>query len=91
MIIDTRPSSAPVAREIRQPVADAELMTPQEYARYRRCSLRTLDRERAVGQGCPYVRIGNRILYRRGDIERFIEAHVRGANIHDQHTDGGGQ
>jgi hypothetical protein len=91
MIINTRPSSAAVAREVRQSVADTDLMTPQEYARYRRCSLRTLDRERAVGQGCPYVRIGNRILYRRGDIERFIEAHVRGADLHDPHADGGKQ
>ena len=30
-----------------------DLLTPQEYARYRRCSVRTLDRERAEGRGCP--------------------------------------
>ena len=56
---------------------DSELLTPQEYARYRRCSLRTLDRERALGTGCPYVKIGARILYRRSDIERFFDSHAR--------------
>ena len=58
-------------------MSETELLTPQEYARYRRCSLRTLDRERSEGKGCPYVRLGARILYRRSDIERYIEAHVR--------------
>jgi hypothetical protein len=57
---------------------DIELLTSTEYARLRRCSLRTLDRERAEGRGCPYVRLGARIFYRRGDIEHYIETHVRG-------------
>ena len=60
-------------------MTDTDLLTPQEYARYRRCSLRTLDRERAEGRGRPYVRLGRRILYRRADIERHMVAHLRGA------------
>jgi hypothetical protein len=59
-------------------MADIALLTPSEYARIRRCSLRTLDRERASGSGCPYVRLGARIFYRRSNIEHYIEAHVRG-------------
>jgi hypothetical protein len=59
-------------------MTDTDLLTPQEFARYRRCSLRTLDRERSAGCGCPYIRLGNRILYRRADIERYIVAHLRG-------------
>ena len=55
-----------------------DLLTAQEYARYRRCSLRTLDRERAEGRGCPFVRLGARILYRRSDIEKYIAKHVHG-------------
>jgi hypothetical protein len=58
-------------------MTETDLLTSQEYARYRRCSLRTLDRERAEGRGCPYVRLGARVLYRRADIERYVEAHVR--------------
>ena len=53
------------------------LLTASETAQYLRCSLRTLDRERADGRGIPYVRIGGRIRYRRADVEAFVEAHVR--------------
>ena len=59
-------------------MTETDLITPTEFARYRRCSLRTLLRERAEGRGCPFVRLGRRILYCRADIERFIAAHVRG-------------
>ncbi len=63
-------------------MSDLELLTAAEYARLRRCSLRTLDRERANYSGCPYVRLGGRIFYRRSDIERYIETLVR------RHDDG---
>jgi hypothetical protein len=56
---------------------DIELLTAAEYARLRRCSMRTLDRERANRSGCPYVRLGGRIFYRRSDVERYIETLVR--------------
>jgi len=59
---------------------ETDLWTPRECADYRRCSVRTLDRERELGNGCPYVRIGARIYYRRGDVERFIDAHVCGCD-----------
>ena len=55
-----------------------ELLTAAETAQLLRCSLRTLDRERADGRGCPFVRIGARIRYRRADVEAFVAAHVRG-------------
>ena len=55
-----------------------DLLTARECADYRRCSLRTLDRERERGDGCSYVRIGGRIYYRRGDVDQFIAAHVCG-------------
>jgi len=54
------------------------LLTAPETAQYLRCSLRTLDRERADGSGIPYVRIGGRIRYRRADIDAFVKAHLRG-------------
>jgi Helix-turn-helix domain len=52
--------------------------TAIETAKVLRCSLRTLDRERADGRGCPFVRIGGCVRYRRSDIEAFIAANVRG-------------
>jgi hypothetical protein len=58
------------------------LLTQREYAEYRRCSIRTIERERAVGTGCPYVRIGARILYRLADVDRFVNAHrIGGSNL----------
>jgi len=56
----------------------SDLLTPREYADYRRCSPRTLDRERAEGRGCPYIRLGGRILYRRSDIIQFLSSQIRG-------------
>lgn len=54
-----------------------KLLLPQEYADLRRCSLKTLERERASGMGCPYVVIGRRIYYRPDDVEAFHASRVR--------------
>jgi hypothetical protein len=62
-------------------VIETELLTQKECARVRRTSVRTLDRERAQGRGCPYVQLGSRIFYRRRDVEKYIEAHVRGGEF----------
>jgi hypothetical protein len=59
-------------------MTESDLLTPREYAKYRRCSLRTLDRERSEGRGCRFVKVGARILYRRQDIDNFIDAQLRG-------------
>jgi hypothetical protein len=60
---------------------ETELLTSDEYADLRNQSRRTVDRERAEGRGCPYVRLGSRIFYRRRDIDRYIEAQVRGGEF----------
>jgi hypothetical protein len=57
---------------------DRKLRTRQEYVDRRGCSLRTEERERNEGRGCPYVKLGSRIFYRDTDIDDYIEAHVRG-------------
>jgi excisionase family DNA binding protein len=54
------------------------LLTAVETAQLLRCSLRTLDRERADGRGCPFIRIGRRIRYRQEDVDAFVKAHLRG-------------
>ena len=69
------------ARADRYRPIEPELLTPQEYAHLRRSSVRTLDRERADGRGCPFVRLGSRVFYRRRDIDRYIEAQVRGGEF----------
>jgi hypothetical protein len=61
-------------------MSDNELLTRAEYAQRRRCSLSTLDRERANHSGCPYVRLGGRLFYRRSDVDHFIETRVSHPN-----------
>ena len=68
-------------------LVDTELLTPKECSAYRRCSLRKLDRERAEGRGPSYVRIDGRIFYRRGNLDRFITAHVCGSELRSGSAD----
>jgi hypothetical protein len=53
------------------------LLTQREYAGIRRCSPRTIERERASGTGCRHIKIGRAVRYRRRDILDFIERHIR--------------
>jgi hypothetical protein len=62
-------------------VAFADLLTAKECADYRRCSIRKLDRERAEGRGCAYLRIDHRIFYRKIDVDRFLAAHLCGGEL----------
>jgi hypothetical protein len=57
---------------------DSDLLTERETAEVRRCSTRKLQRDRAEGRGCPYVRIDGRIFYRRKDVDQYVAAHVCG-------------
>ena len=54
-----------------------ELLTGQEYARVRRCSVRTIERERSRGGGCRYIKIGRAVRYKRRDVLDFIERNAR--------------
>jgi hypothetical protein len=53
-----------------------ELMTESEAAQLRRQSVRTLQAERLRGGGCPFVKLGRSVRYRRSDVLRFIEARL---------------
>lgn len=54
-----------------------ELLTGQEYARVRRCSVRTIERERGMGGDCRYIKIGRAVRYKRRDVLDFIERNAR--------------
>jgi Helix-turn-helix domain len=54
-----------------------DLLTGPEYARMRRCSVRTVERERGAGTGCRFIKIGRAVRYRRRDVLDFIEGHTR--------------
>lgn len=59
-----------------QPVED-DLLTEVEAAQLRRQSVRTLQAERVRGGGCPFVKLGRSVRYRRSDVQQFIEANVK--------------
>jgi len=54
-----------------------QLLTGPEYARIRRCSVRTIERERTAGTGCRYIQIGRLVRYRRRDITDHLDGHTR--------------
>jgi len=39
--------------------------------------LASLAKMRWAGNGCPFIKIGSRIYYRAGDIDKWLEANVR--------------
>ena len=54
-----------------------KLLTEIEAAQLRGQSVRTLQAERLHGGGCPFVKLGRSVRYRRSDILRFIESRVQ--------------
>jgi len=66
------------------------LLTTKERAARERRSERTIQRERAAGTGCPYVKIGRLVLYREDDVDAFIKAHLRRSTSEPDALSGGG-
>ena len=53
--------------------ARADLLTSDETAELLRVPVRTLYVWRGAGSGPPAYRVGKRTLYRRSDVERWLE------------------
>jgi hypothetical protein len=51
------------------------LFTPTTIASLRCCSVANLARDRQVGKGVPFLKIGNRILYRKADYLSWEKQH----------------
>ena len=57
-------------------VADYELetlLTEHEYARLTKRSVASVRRDRMLGQGCPYVKLGALVRYRPEDVRTHLE------------------
>ncbi|HSS22855.1 MAG TPA: helix-turn-helix domain-containing protein [Mycobacterium sp.] len=54
------------------------LMTTVEVADFIRASKASLDQDRYLQRGLPYVRIGRRIRYRREDVLNYLAANSFG-------------
>lgn len=53
------------------------LLTETEAAQLRGQSVRTLQAERVRGGGCPFVKLGRSVRYRRSDVLQFIESRIK--------------
>jgi hypothetical protein len=49
------------------------LLTEHEYARITKRSVASARRDRLLGQGCPYVKLGALVRYHPEDIRAYIE------------------
>jgi hypothetical protein len=61
-------------------VADTELetlLTEHEYARLTKRSVASVRRDRLLGQGCPYIKLGALVRYRPADVRVHIERNLR--------------
>ena len=61
-----------------------ELLTEKEVQREYKINIRTLQRERTLGIGLPYIKLGRRIRYQRGAIERCLKEYTRGGHRYDR-------
>ena len=60
-----------------------ELLSEKEVEKIYKINARTLQRERNLGIGIPYVKIGKRVRYKRSDIEKYINQHIVGDHRYD--------
>jgi len=52
---------------------NTELLSPGEVSQWLRVPVSTLARWRCEGTGLTYLTLGRRVLYRKQDVEDFIE------------------
>lgn len=50
-----------------------DLITPAELAQFMRTTTNSLAQDRYLGRGVPFVKHGKKVLYRRGDVEAYLE------------------
>ena len=60
-----------------------ELLSEKEVAKIYKINVRTLQRERSMGIGMPYVKLGKRVRYKRSDVEKYIDQHTVGDHRYD--------
>lgn len=68
-----------------------DLLTAEEYALLTRRSVRTIHRELASGGGCRATKLGRRILFRRSDIQKHLDANPYLGTYASHSSQGGGE
>ena len=59
------------------------LLSEKEVEKSYGLNRRTLQRERCLGIGMPYVKIRKRLFYKNTDIEQHIDQHTVGGHQYD--------
>ena len=54
---------------------DSALFAQETVAAIRDCSMATLERDRWVGSGIPFIKVGRLVRYRKTDIRAWLEKH----------------
>ena len=62
----------------------SELLTEKQVEQQYKSNSRTLQRERVLDIGLPYIKLGRRIRYQRGTIERCLKEYTRGGHRYDR-------
>jgi len=71
-------------RSERESVRDTSLetlLTEQDYARIIKRSVASIRRDRAIGSGCPYLKLGALVRYRPEDIKAYLERSLRSGQV----------
>ena len=56
---------------------DATMFDTQQAAEHYGISASWLNKLRVSGGGCPYVKLGRRVLYRKRDLDEWIATQIR--------------
>jgi len=64
-------------------INEMALLSEKEVQEIYKLNARTLQRDRVLGRGIPYVKIGRRVRYKRSDIEKYIKRHTVGDYNYD--------
>ena len=61
----------------------AVLLTEKEVQEYYKINVNTLQRNRSVGLGLPYVKLERLVRYKVSDIEKYLDANTVGGHRYD--------
>jgi len=60
---------------------DIDLLTTYEAARYLGMSPGSLSNWRSTGRGPTYIKLGSKVMYRKAEVERFIQDKQKGSDF----------
>lgn len=64
-----------------RPASDERLWTTKETARYVGKGESSLEQDRYLGRGIPYIKLGKTVRYRPSDVRNYIEQNAVGITV----------